>query len=190
MLWTRPDSKHTFNTCLAYSWKQGGDNLYPLAHGDGKLVSVRAANPERVESRSFDAYSDQRQWGGVRDCDAAYLLRCRVGYGGLRGKQFSSVTTSPFATSTWTTYRANAQVSKQNIASTFFGTASLCATRFPSRTPCRRDHSGPRRAASREAVLSGSNVSALLTEIGVCLGFLRHNSQTLGTKDGGDGDCS
>ena len=26
--WTRPDSKPTFNTCLGYTWKTGGDNLY------------------------------------------------------------------------------------------------------------------------------------------------------------------
>src|SRR5579871_3513245 len=30
--WTRPDSKPTFNTCLAYSWKTGGDNLYLCAN--------------------------------------------------------------------------------------------------------------------------------------------------------------
>jgi Putative beta-barrel porin-2, OmpL-like. bbp2/Carboxypeptidase regulatory-like domain len=30
--WTRPDSKPTFNTCLAYSWEGGGDNLYTCAN--------------------------------------------------------------------------------------------------------------------------------------------------------------
>jgi hypothetical protein len=30
--WTRPDSKATFNTCLSYSWKDGGDNLYACAN--------------------------------------------------------------------------------------------------------------------------------------------------------------
>jgi hypothetical protein len=30
--WTRPDAKPTFNTCLAYSWQQGGDNLYLCAN--------------------------------------------------------------------------------------------------------------------------------------------------------------
>lgn len=38
--WTRPDSKPTFNTCLAYSWKDGGDNLYLCANSinDGKYA--------------------------------------------------------------------------------------------------------------------------------------------------------
>lgn len=30
--WTRPDSKPTFNTCLGYSWREGGDNLYLCAN--------------------------------------------------------------------------------------------------------------------------------------------------------------
>jgi hypothetical protein len=38
--WTRPDSKATFNTCLNYSWKEGGDNLYLCANSmnDGKYA--------------------------------------------------------------------------------------------------------------------------------------------------------
>jgi hypothetical protein len=38
--WTRPDSKPTFNTCLGYSWKDGGDNLYTCANSinDGKYA--------------------------------------------------------------------------------------------------------------------------------------------------------
>ena len=38
--WTRPDSKPTFNTCAAYSWKEGGDNLYLCANSinDGKYA--------------------------------------------------------------------------------------------------------------------------------------------------------
>jgi hypothetical protein len=38
--WTRPDSKPTFNTCLGYSWKDGGDNLYLCANSinDGKYA--------------------------------------------------------------------------------------------------------------------------------------------------------
>jgi hypothetical protein len=30
--WTRPDSKPTLNTCLGYTWKNGGDNLYFCAN--------------------------------------------------------------------------------------------------------------------------------------------------------------
>ncbi|MGA9981649.1 MAG: TonB-dependent receptor [Candidatus Sulfotelmatobacter sp.] len=38
--WTRPDSKPTFNTCLGYTWKEGGDNLYLCANSinDGKYA--------------------------------------------------------------------------------------------------------------------------------------------------------
>jgi len=38
--WTRPDSKPTFNTCLNYSWKEGGDNLYLCANSvnDGRYA--------------------------------------------------------------------------------------------------------------------------------------------------------
>ena len=38
--WTRPDSKPTFNTCLGYSWQEGGDNLYACANSinDGKYA--------------------------------------------------------------------------------------------------------------------------------------------------------
>ena len=38
--WTRPDSKPTFNTCLGYTWKTGGDNLYLCANSinDGKYA--------------------------------------------------------------------------------------------------------------------------------------------------------
>lgn len=38
--WTRPDAKPTFNTCLAYSWQTGGDNLYLCANSinDGKYA--------------------------------------------------------------------------------------------------------------------------------------------------------
>ena len=38
--WTRPDSKPTFNTCLAYTWSTGGDNVYLCANSinDGKYA--------------------------------------------------------------------------------------------------------------------------------------------------------
>jgi hypothetical protein len=38
--WTRPDAKPTFNTCLGYTWKTGGDNLYLCANSinDGKYA--------------------------------------------------------------------------------------------------------------------------------------------------------
>ena len=38
--WTRPDSKPTFNSCLAYTWRTGADNLYLCANSinDGKYA--------------------------------------------------------------------------------------------------------------------------------------------------------
>jgi len=145
--WTRPDSKPTFNTCLGYSWQEGGDNLYLCANSinDGKyaynnLAAYYLTWYHKINGSWHTAteswYQYERQTPNVLNpaassliqtnangavCATATQLTCLAPEWAvviMWRSSFPSVTTSPFATSTWTTFEANAQVSKQNIPST------------------------------------------------------------------------
>ena len=83
--WTRPDAKPTFNTCLAYSWQEGGDNLYLCANSinDSKyaynnLAAYYLTWYHKIDARWHTAtetwYQYEKQTPNVLNPAAAPLL--------------------------------------------------------------------------------------------------------------------